>query len=321
MNETMSIVIPVYNRAKELPRTVASIAAQQYRPIRLILVDNNSTDNSLDVCKKLQDEFQDELLQIDILQEMKKGASAARNKGLKQVDSQYMMFFDSDDVLHPDAVARYMAAFKQHPEADIVGCTIVFHDGKQFRGQPKAVFSSDLIPQLLHSILSTQRFAARTEVIRAIGGWEEEYIGWEDWNLGIRLLLHTSNIHWIKKPPLATVYLHENTLTARKDFSGFEQFYQALCATRKDIALSCHPQKIRFDRFVLYRQILLAGDILRAAKQQDDQELHRFSRKLYSEALNDTRTTPILKFFFTFCYHYAAIGGRGAGIIAEHIIR
>ena len=321
MNEIMSIVIPVYNRAKELPRTVASIVAQQYRPIRLILVDNNSTDNSLEICKNLQSEMQEEHLCIDVLQETKKGASAARNKGLEQVASRYMMFFDSDDVLHPDAVVRYMAAFEQHPEVDVVGCTIVFRDERRFRGRPKAVFSSDLVPQLLHSVLSTARFAVRTEIIRAIGGWEEDYIGWEDWNLGIRLMLHTTKIHWIKKPPLATVFLHENTLTARKDITGFEQFYQALCATRKDIALSNHVQKVRYDRFVLYRQILLAGDILRAARRQHDSELNRYSRRLYAETLNDRRTTSVLKVFFTLCYYYVSIGGRGAGIIAERIIR
>lgn len=321
MNETMSIVIPVYNRAKELPRTVSSIAAQQYRPIRLILVDNNSTDNSLEVCKDLQTEFQDESLYIDILQEPKKGASAARNKGLRHVTSRYMMFFDSDDILHPDAVTRYMSAFRQYPETDIIGCTIIFRDEKKFRGQPKAVFSSDLVPQLIHSILSTARFAARTEIIRAVGGWEEDYTGWEDWNLGIRLLLHTSKIHWIKNPPLATIFLHENTITARKDIAGFEQFYHALCATRKDIAQSEHPQKIRYDRFILYRQILLAGDILRAAKRQHDPALHQYSRKLYNEVLNAPQTTCGLRIFFTACYHYAAIGGRGAGLIAEQIIR
>ena len=59
MKDVMSIIIPVYNRAWELPRTVASIVAQDYRPIRLILVDNNSTDDSLSVCREMQQKYQD----------------------------------------------------------------------------------------------------------------------------------------------------------------------------------------------------------------------------------------------------------------------
>lgn len=122
----MSIVIPVYNRAKELPRTVASILAQHYRPIHLILVDNNSTDNSLDICHWLQQKYSKGLFTIDVLQETKRGASAARNKGLKHVNTRHVMFFDSDDTLHPDAVMLYMEAFSIHPEIEIVGCTINF---------------------------------------------------------------------------------------------------------------------------------------------------------------------------------------------------
>ncbi|MBR2378414.1 MAG: glycosyltransferase family 2 protein, partial [Bacteroidaceae bacterium] len=97
MNEVMSIVIPVYNRAVELPRTMASIVAQDYRPLRVILVDNNSTDNSLAVCHNMQQLYQEEQLRIEVVQQLQPGASAARNRGLELVDSRYMMFFDSDD--------------------------------------------------------------------------------------------------------------------------------------------------------------------------------------------------------------------------------
>ena len=316
----MSIVIPVYNRAKELPRTVASIVAQDYRPLRLILVDNNSTDNSLAVCHEMQQKHQDEQLSIEVVQQLRPGASAARNRGLELVESQYMMFFDSDDVLHNDSVSRYMQAFASHPETDIIGSTINFQsDTKTFLA--KAVFSSEPEPHIIHGTLSTQRFATRTQLIRDIGAWQESYNGWEDWNLGLRMLLHTSKIVWLKEPPVATVYLHENTLTARTHIDGYRNFYQAVRHTISDIDRIGHPRKLRLMRLVLYRQVLLAAHILSEARRQKNDELLQFAHEIYNEAMHDKLTTRGMQCFFGICLRYASRGGRGSGTVAQWVIR
>ena len=320
MSELMSIVIPVYNRAKELPRTVASIVAQDYRPLHLILVDNNSSDNSLAVCHELQQRYRDEQLCIDVLQQPKPGASAARNMGLAHVNSRYMMFFDSDDELHPDAVSRYMHAFAAHPDVDIVGSTIEFHDGSRSLGVAKAVFTTEPEAHIIHGILSTQRMAARTQLFREVGGWQEEYNGWLDWNLGLRLMLRTRKIVWLKTPPVATVYLHPNSITGRNDLKGYRQFYQALQYTRRDIAASDHPRKLRLERLVIYRQALLAARIVRESKK-DDVALRDFSRLIFDEAMNDSLTTASMRLFVPLCLQYASRGGRGSGTIAQWIIR
>ena len=320
MSEIMSIVIPVYNRANELPRTVRSIVAQDYRPLHLILVDNNSSDHSLVVCRELQQQYQDDGLRIDLLQQPKPGASAARNMGLEHVESQYMMFFDSDDELHADAVSRYMQAFAAHPDADIVGSTIEFHNGERSLGIAKAVFTTEPEAHIIHGILSTQRMAARTEVIRAVGGWQEAYNGWLDWNLGLRLMLHTRKIYWLKTPPVATVYLHPHSITGRNDMKGYEQFYQALQYTRRDIVASQHPRKQRLERLVIYRQALLAARIVRESSKSDT-ELRALSRRIFNEAMHDEKTTLAMRLFFPLCLQYASRGGRGSGTIAQWIIR
>ena len=320
MNEVMSIVIPVYNRAVELPRTMASIVAQDYRPLRVILVDNNSTDNSLAVCHNMQQLYQEKQLRIEVVQQMRPGASAARNRGLELVDSRYMMFFDSDDEMHSNTVSRYMQAFASHPDADIIGATINFHNGsKTFLA--KAVFSSDPEPHIIHGTLSTQRFAVRTQLIREVGGWQETYNGWEDWNLGLRLLLHTQKIYWLKESPVATVYLHENTLTARTNIDGYRNFYQAVRHTLKDIASIGHTRKHRLMRLVLYRQVLLAAHILREARRQNNDELRQFAQQIYQEAMDDRLTTRAMRCFFPICRLYASHGGRGSGTVAQWIIR
>ena len=315
----MSIVIPVYNRAKVLPRTVASIVAQDYRPLRLILVDNNSKDNSLQVCYEMKAQHEDELLRIDVLQQPKAGASAARNMGLAQVESRYMMFFDSDDVLHKNAVSLYMQAFEAHPDADIVGATILFDTGsKSFLA--KAIFTSAPEAHIIHGTLSTQRFAARTRVIREVGGWQEEYNGWLDWNLGVRLILHTQRIHWIEKPPVATQYLHSQSITGRNDLKGYQAFYKATQYTRRDIAASQHPQRVRLERLVIYRQVLLAARIMHETRHLHNKELQQLARHIYHEAMHDSLTTRAMRLFFPLCLLYASHGGRGSGTLAQWII-
>lgn len=320
MRDTMSIVIPVYNRAQELPRTVASIVAQDYRPIRLILVDNNSSDNSLSVCYELQRKYGDESLEIDVLQQPKAGASAARNMGMSAVKSRYIMFFDSDDELFPDSVSRYMQAFDEHPDADIVGTTIELHNGTQSLGTAKAVFTTQPDAHIIHGILSTQRMAARTEVIRAVGGWQEDYNGWLDWNLGLRIMLHTSRIVWLKDKPIARVFVHSNSITGRNDLEGYNQFYKAIKSTRKDICHSQHPQRVRLERLVVYRQILLSARIIRE-NRENNVALHNFAHQIYNEAINDPLTTFAMRLFFPICVQYASRGGRGSGTIAQWIIR
>lgn len=320
MSEVMSIVIPVYNRANELPRTVRSIVAQDYRPLHLILVDNNSSDSSLQVCHNLQQQYHDELLRIDVLQQLKPGASAARNMGMAHVESRYMMFFDSDDELHPDAVSRYMQAFATHPRADIIGSTILLHNGTRPLGVAKAIFTSEPEAHIIHGILSTQRMAARTALMREVGGWQEEYNGWLDWNFGLRLMLRTRQIHWLKTPPVATVYQHAQSITGRNDMNGYEQFYKAIQYTRRDIQASNHPRKLRLERLVIYRQALLAARIIRESRK-DDIELRNFSRRIFDEAMHDAKTTRIMQLFFPLCLQYASRGGRGSGTIAQWIIR
>ena len=316
----MSIKIPVYNRARELPRTVASIVAQDYRPIRLILVDNNSTDDSLSVCREMQQKYQDAQLQIVVDCQPRPGASAARNKGVELVESRYMMFFDSDDELHPDAVSRYMQAFAEHPDADIVGATINFCKGSH-TFLAKAIFTSEPEAHIIHGILSTQRFAARTQLIRSVGGWHEHYNGWLDWNFGLRLMLGNPRIYWLQKPPVATVYLHPASITGRNDKYGYTQFYKAIQQTRHDIAASSHPRRVRLERLVIYRQVLLAARILHEMDENNRTELSQLARQIYNEAVNDSLTTPVMRCFFALCLQYASRGGRGSGMVARLIIR
>ena len=117
----ISIIIPVYNRAEIVTATLDSVAKQSLRPLDVILIANNSTDNTLEVLNEWKQQVETEDFHVTILRESKPGATTARNRGLKEAETPYTMFFDSDDLMAPNHVQRAVDAFIANPDIDVVG--------------------------------------------------------------------------------------------------------------------------------------------------------------------------------------------------------
>lgn len=96
----VTVVIPVYNVEKYLALCLQSLCAQNYKNLDVILVNDGSTDNSLAIARKYQ-----EKLALHIVDQENAGLSAARNAGVRAIEStDYLMFLDSDDALAPQAL-------------------------------------------------------------------------------------------------------------------------------------------------------------------------------------------------------------------------
>lgn len=95
MNNKISIIIPLYNSEKFLRKNLDSIFSQTYKNYELILINDGSTDGSLEVCKNYQKKHKN----IIIKSQKNKGVSSARNEGLKIASGEYVMFLDADDFL------------------------------------------------------------------------------------------------------------------------------------------------------------------------------------------------------------------------------
>lgn len=180
---------------------------------------------------------------ITVVEEAKRGPSAARNRGLACVTEEFVAFLDSDDEYIPESVSLYMQAFESNPSADIAGCTIrlIPEQGKPYSA--KAVFSNRVEPHLFHSTLGTVRYAVRTAVVRAVGGWPEDYMRWEDWGLGIKLLLFTDRIVWVQTPPLVNVYLHADSITGYRYVPNVPDILRAIVQAHEDVERSDSAQK------------------------------------------------------------------------------
>lgn len=100
----VSIIVPVYNVEKYLHRCVDSILLQTFTDFELLLIDDGSTDKSVDICDKyaLKDS------RIRVFHKKNGGVSSARNLGIKKSSGVYILFVDSDDYLSPSHLNNYI---------------------------------------------------------------------------------------------------------------------------------------------------------------------------------------------------------------------
>ncbi|WP_428050733.1 glycosyltransferase family 2 protein [Candidatus Avelusimicrobium caledoniensis] len=135
----ISVVVPIYNMAAYLPRCVDSILAQTYKNLEIILVDDGSTDNCLEICQQYAQKDN----RIKVIHQENKGVSAARNAGLDNMHGDFVAFVDPDDWLAENAY-EILIDLHQKTGADIAWGNIIFHyaDGRPPKEQP-LYFSSN----------------------------------------------------------------------------------------------------------------------------------------------------------------------------------
>lgn len=255
-SELITVVVPVYNRAHTIGRTLRTIDAQTVRPYQVILVDNASTDASLSILKG----WAESRPYARVLTESRRGACAARNRGLSEVTTPWVMFFDSDDVMLPDHVGDFDDAIRRNPSADILGRAIT---AEMPDGSLRRLAFTDrnpLVNHILRSCLSTQRIVTRTPLVRAAGGWDERLTGWDDYELGVRLLLAGGRPVDIGGEPTVRTCFEAESLTG-SDFSHAPSKWEpSLVLIRRHLAERGMTEMLRW---VDVRSMILAAQYAR----------------------------------------------------------
>ena len=123
----ISIIIPVYNVASYVEQCLRSVIDQTYRPLEVIIVDDCSTDNSMDVVERITaDTPQDDSLTFKILRHThNRGLSAARNTGLEAATGEYIGFVDSDDWIEPNMYETLYAELTADSKAILITSSII----------------------------------------------------------------------------------------------------------------------------------------------------------------------------------------------------
>lgn len=116
MNIEIGIIVPVYNAEQSLHRCIDSILTQSYSIFKLILIDDGSKDNSLNICRQYQNSDE----RVKVYSQNNSGVSMARNKGIELCTSPYLCFTDSDDYLEPHYLQNFVEGISASPNVDMV---------------------------------------------------------------------------------------------------------------------------------------------------------------------------------------------------------
>jgi glycosyltransferase involved in cell wall biosynthesis len=160
LSTLVSVIVPLFNKEKYIEFTLQSIVDQTYTNLELIIIDDGSTDSSLEVARNFLRENRSRFANVILHSRPNTGQTRARKEGIDFANGEYIAFLDSDDVWHPDKVEKQVDQLKKYTNLDIVLCNyMMLYKGHRFT---KAVRLSPIEPKI-RSWLLTSGFGGALE--------------------------------------------------------------------------------------------------------------------------------------------------------------
>ena len=194
MHPKVSVILPTYNRAGILKKSIQSVLNQSFYDLELIVVDDCSSDNTQSLISSVKDERL-----IYIKTPSNAGAAGARNFGIKHAAGEYIAFEDSDDIWHKDKLEKQLGLMDEHPECGMCYHKIAYDMGTNEHGQslvailpdesvPLAKKSGEIFPQLLfENLCGCPSMMIRRTALEQTGCFDEDLKALEDYDLALRL--------------------------------------------------------------------------------------------------------------------------------------
>lgn len=185
----VSIVVPAWNAAGFIERTLSTVAAQTFRDFEILVVDDGSSDDTRGVVDRY---LKDNSLRGRCIRQENKKIAGARNTGIRAAEAELISFLDHDDLWFPEKLARVVAEFDAHPDADLV-ChqENVVKDGVFIRVTRNGPWSADMYEKLLFegNALSPSAVTVKKSKLLEAGLFREapEFNTVEDYDLWMRL--------------------------------------------------------------------------------------------------------------------------------------
>lgn len=175
----ISAIITTHNRINLLPRAVKSVLEQTYRDFELVIVDDASSDGTMDLLKGYKDKGVIKNLRIA----QSKGANNARNEGVKVSGGEYIAFLDDDDFWYPKKLERQLQEFEMNRDVVLVGAW--FRENGQVHRLPRKIPLRAILSG--NSIGGFSKFMFRKQDMQAVGGLDLALRNSQDWDLWIRM--------------------------------------------------------------------------------------------------------------------------------------
>ncbi|MFN0108596.1 MAG: glycosyltransferase family 2 protein [Blastocatellia bacterium] len=216
MQPKVSVIIPTYNSAPFIVATIRSVLDQTYSNYEVVIVDDGSTDDTLQILNAFVASSCDLVDKIRFFSKSNGGPASARNMAIKNSTGKYMAFLDGDDLWTPDKLAEQVEFLERHPE---IGMTfaeaVVFteqNSQKEFREKIGYTGVTSFCYLLLGDHIPNSTVMMRRECVDKIGWLNEsrELVAVEDYEYWLRLA-RAFPIKGIAKP-MAFYRVHANNL-------------------------------------------------------------------------------------------------------------
>jgi glycosyltransferase involved in cell wall biosynthesis len=238
----VSVVLPVYNRAGCIQQSIKSVLRQTYQNLEIIVVDDGSTDQTIEKIKALSD------LRIRVISlPNNKGANAARNVGINAAKGHWIAFQDSDDEWEPHKLQKQVSAC--HAQQSLVSFSgLIRHINDRVQLVPKPQYriqpatANRLHEVLSASFISNQTLLVHRDVFSTVGGYDESLQRLQDWELSIRIA-EIFPITYVNEP-LVAAYVLPDSITNK----------ESICTATQHI-IEKHSQLFESDRIALGTQL------------------------------------------------------------------
>lgn len=182
-NPVVTVFMAVYNGEKYIKEAIDSVLAQSYTDFELLIINDGSTDKTLDVIAKFTDP------RIRLLHNNgNRGLTHTRNHGVREALGKYFAILDSDDIAMPNRLKIQVDYMDANPDVAICGGQAILIDGSSKEIRPYKVHSGDSLSHwlVLHNVFINSTLMLKTSVMKEMGGYREMAPA-EDYDLSFRI--------------------------------------------------------------------------------------------------------------------------------------
>ena len=254
VKQTVSVIIPTYNRADLIPRAINSLLGQTHRPDQIIVVDDASTDNTSEVLASYAQDI------LAIKHPANHGLAAARNTGIQNVSCDVIALLDSDDTLLPTSIEKRLSILEARPDISVVYSDVWLVDehgtrlARYTEVEPRPRPSGNVFDEfVLYNLMPVHGFMFRRMCLNKVGDFDvrlRRHQGVEDYDFWLRMASHFQ-FQYLDEP-LAYYYIH-STMMTKMDEAGMQKgwlevhrrifdmaAFHALTPSQKSRAFSAH---------------------------------------------------------------------------------
>ncbi|WP_207532702.1 glycosyltransferase family 2 protein [Desertivirga arenae] len=229
----VSFCIPCHNTERFVGETIECLLKQSYRNIEIVVIDDHSTDNSFSVIDSYKKVYHDRIV---LEKSLKKGASAARNQAYNLSKGDFVVFFDSDDLVNPHYVSEQLSALKYSTDSVVISKWGRFYDNDLntykedlFIVKRNLSFHQWVLEHWTDVSHTTPpgRLLIPRKIIEVSGGWNEDLSLNDDFEFFTRIFCNSKNIIYNND---STFYYRSGIggLSSKKSDKAYFSYFQSI---------------------------------------------------------------------------------------------